>query len=140
MPSGYLAGAYLKGKVINNGTTTVAAGGTVQADLDTAGWNTLIVMFRIGNGTTPATASTDLSNPAVVPYEDDGVTLWNGGTVNNNGMSPDLTVRSATLTSNVAYVAFRYSVVGIDKVRVAITNNNVAALQGATAIYYLSRF
>lgn len=123
-----------KGKVINLGSGTIVAGGNVQADLDVTGYSTLIVLARIGNGTTPATAAGDISY-SVVAYEDDGVTLFPAGQV--LGINADLALRAASLSGNVAWKADRYSLGGIDKVRVALVNNNVAPLQGGTVIYYL---
>lgn len=129
-----LSHPFAKGKAINNGATTVAASGTVTADLITVGYVTLEILFRLGNATTPATAAADL-NGFLQAYEDDGSTIFGGGGV----IVPDVTQAAAILASNVAYIAKRYVLGGKDKVRVAIINNNVAALQGATAVYFLQK-
>lgn len=137
MPSGYEPGAYIKGKAVNLGSTTLGAGTAVTADLDTAGYSVLVVMFRIGNATTPATAAGDCT-ASVHFYEDDGTTLFPAGIV--AGISSDFSLRSASLTSNVAYISTRYNIAGVDKVQLRLTNSNVAPLQGATITYFLSRY
>lgn len=129
---------YAKGKIINNGATTLAASGVAVADLATAGFTTLVVSFRLGNATTPATASGDIT-AGVTPYEDDGVTLPNGGTTTTAILTPDVVLRAATLQTNVAFYIARYVLGGMDKVKVSILNNNAVALQGATATYFLQK-
>lgn len=120
-------------KAINLGTTPLAAAGTANVDIDVSGTSQLTVFFSIGNATTPATANTD-ANGGVNLYSDDGTNLvgptpW--------FIAPDFIVRAQTLTSNVSYMAQRYNVSGYTKVRLNLTNNNVAPLQGALAIVFL---
>lgn len=121
-------------KIINNGAATLGAGATAWADLNVVGFSTLTVVFRIGNATTPATAAGDC-NAGIGYYEDDGVTMV--PPLGAAYMLPDTTVRAATLTGSYSYSVLRYNVASLSKVRVQLTNNNVAALQGATAVVYL---
>lgn len=122
---------------VDNQTTTLGSTSTVTADVDVSGYSVLTVLYRIGNATTPATAAADLT-PALTVYEEDGTTIFPGGAV-GFGIASDANIRTANLGSNIAFIGHRYNVVGIDKVQVRITNNNVAPLQGAKAIAYLQR-
>src|SRR5258706_10628260 len=47
---------YASGKAINLGASTLAAAATSTVDLVTAGYQSALLLARIGNATTPATA------------------------------------------------------------------------------------
>lgn len=133
---GFPVHGFAKGRAVDLGSTTLANGGFAVADLETAGFNTLTVLYRIGNATTPATAATDAVAVATF-YEDDGTTLFPAGVAAN--IIPDVTVRAASLSGSTAFIAWRFYLRGIDRVRVGISNLNASPLQGATVIYYLAR-
>lgn len=131
---------YASGKLINLGVTTIAAaGGAAQADLVTAGYQYLTVMARLGNATTPATAAADLAF-SMQGFEDDDTTPFPNPVSGPVTFNPDLALRAISLTTNVAYIAQRYLLAGISKMRGYITNNNATtALQGGTIIYFLQK-
>jgi hypothetical protein len=129
---------FAKGKAINGGATPLAAAGSLTADLDCTSWQSLLILARIGNGATPATALGDLGL-TVTPFEDDGTTLFPSGFAGGIPLVPVATPIVAALSAPVAYVAQKFDLLGLDKVRIAVKNNNVAGLQGATAIYELLR-
>lgn len=127
---------YASGKAINLGVTTLGAAATSTVDLVTAGFQSAYLLARIGNGTTPATALGDLAL-TVLAYEDDGTTLFPGGVAAGAPLVATSTPIAAALTSPAAYVAQTFDLKGIDKLKLNLKNNNVAALQGATIVYYL---
>lgn len=135
---GYALNGFAKGRVIDNGAATVApGGGFASGDIDTTGYQYLTIMARIGNATTPAAAAADV-NISVIGYEDDGVTTFPAG--NLNGINSDFSLRTPTLTAPYAYMALRFNLNGLDRVKVLVLNNNATtALQGALAIYFLGR-
>jgi hypothetical protein len=131
-----LAHIYSKGKAINLGVATIASGANVAADIITVGFVSMVIQARIGNATTPATAAADISY-SLVPYEDDGTTLFPAGQA--LGMNARLALRGVSLGTNVAFKADLFDLGGVDKIRVFLVNNNVGALQGGTVIYYLQK-
>lgn len=131
---------YASGKLINLGVSTIgAAGGAAQADLVTAGYQYLTVMARLGNATTPATAAADLAL-SMQGFEDDDTIPFPNPVAGPVTFNADVVLRAISLTGNVAYIAQRYLIAGISKMRGYITNNNATtALQGATLIYFLQK-
>jgi hypothetical protein len=127
-----IAHPYAKGKAIDLGATPLGTGATSTADLVTTGFATLIALWRIGNATTPATALGDLT-AFISPYEDDGSTVF------PTAATPDLVVVAAALSGNFAVAGRRYTLGGIDKVKISLTNNNAGGLQGARAVYFLQK-
>lgn len=123
---------YAKGKAFDLGVSTIASGGAAFADLVTVGFAVVTIFWRIGNATTPATASGDINGYLNV-YEDDGTVLY------AVGLTPDFAPVAATLSGSTAYQAKRYLLNGVDKVRVNLQNNNAAPLQGGRAVYYLQK-
>lgn len=122
---------YAKGKAVNLGSTPLAAAGQSVGDVVTAGYSTITVLSRIGNGTTPATASGDIAG-GLLMFEDDGTTL-------SPSTLSATQLRIATLSGSVAWQVNQYPLGGIDKVRIVVQNNNAGALQGATAVYFLQK-
>lgn len=129
---------FAKGKVINLGVTPLGAGSNTSADLVTTGYQYLTLLARLGNATTPAGAAGDLTLN-LAAYEDDGTTVFPGGLTGAAGITADQVIRAAALSGNFAQVGNRYILGGIDKVSVKLTNNNIGALQGATAVYFLQK-
>lgn len=127
---------YASGKAINLGAATLAAAATSTVDIVTAGFQSIALLARIGNATTPATALGDLILTAMA-YEDDGTTPFPGGVAGGTALIATSTPIAAALTTSVAYIAQTFNVFGIDKLKLNLKNNNVAALQGATIVYYL---
>lgn len=113
-------------KAINQGATTTGAGTTVVARVTTNGFSGLVVIAKIGNGTTPATAAGDVI-VSVQPYDDDGTTI------NATNLTPT-TTGTATLTGNIAAIVATYDLHGLENVQVSLKNNNVAALQAGTVV------
>jgi hypothetical protein len=120
-----VAHAYAKGKTHN--AVSLPAGNIASADLTTTGYDTLTVLWRMTGG-----AAGDLTG-WVVPYEDDGTTVWSNGNV-----LPNETTTAAALAGGVVYLVRTYKLRGIDKVAVRAQNNNVGA-QTLTAIYFLQK-
>lgn len=127
---------YASGKAINLGVTPLTAAATSTVDLVVAGYQSMLLLGRIGNVTTPATALGDLIL-TVMGYEDDGTTKFPGGVAAGAALAATSTPIAAALTTNVAYTAQTFDLKGFDKLNLNLKNNNVANLQGATLIYYL---
>lgn len=123
-----------KGKLVDLGVATLAAGASQQGDLDTSGYTTMIVLARLGNATTPATAAGDLGI-FISAWEADGVSTFPAPS--GFALTPSATLIAAALSGSVAFAAFRYDIMGIDKIHYQLKNNNVGALQGARLDYYL---
>jgi hypothetical protein len=128
--------AYAKGKVVSLGTTPlVGGGGIASANLVTAGYQWLFLIARIGNATTPATAAGDIGVFASAADDDSTFPL----VIDSWSSDGTVVTRAPTLNGNTAFTVKRINLAGVDFVRVNLQNNNVAALQGGTAIYYLQK-
>lgn len=114
---------------IDKGVLTVGAAGTAVADVATVGYMQMAVIARIGNATTPATALADVS-VSVQAYDDAGVLV----PIN---LPVAATSPANVLATNVANALSVYNLYGIEKVKVTLTNNNVAALQAANVVVAL---
>lgn len=90
---------------INNLTTTVAASGTVTADLVTTGFNEITLIARLGNATTPATAAADISM-TVQPYDD-------AGNIVPISLPVDFTSPANTLAASIANALADYQLDGV---------------------------
>lgn len=108
---------------------TLAAGGALTFDQVVAGSSSLTVISRIGNATTPATASSD-NNTFIMPFLSDRTTL------SPQGVSA---VTSGTsLSAGTAWVVKQFNLCGIERIRMQLGNANVAALQGAQIDWFIS--
>lgn len=120
---------YAKGLLSNLGSTPLAATAELTVDLVTIGYASLIVLARLGNATTPASATADL-NQYVLPYLPDG-------TLHAQGLIP---VRNgAVLSPGVAWRTQSILLEGVEKVSVRLVNLNAGALQGARLDYFLQK-
>jgi hypothetical protein len=139
MPDGFPSGGSFKGRAFNLGSTTLAANASLQADLDTAGFSQLLVMARIGNASTPATAAGDLGL-FISYYEDDGTTLFPAPLATGFSVTASAQIVSAALSAPVAFTAVRFDLAGVDKVHFQLKNmNGTTAFQGASLSWYLKR-
>jgi type IV pilus biogenesis protein CpaD/CtpE len=112
---------HIKGKGLSAVSVT-GGGGTQTFDLPVSGFVSLVLLARM-----TASASGDLA-VAVQAYEDDGTTAF------AVSLPTDQAVASA-LNAGVARLLASYKLNGIDKVKVTVTNTNVAA-QTVTVVYY----
>jgi hypothetical protein len=114
---------------IDKQTTTTGAAGTQTVDVVTTGFNTMTVIARIGNAATPATALGDVA-VTVQAYDDLGVLV----PIN---LPVAITSPANVLAANVANALAVYSLFGIEKVKITLTNNNAGALQNANVVVAL---
>ena len=107
----------------------LANGVALVQDVELAGSEWLSVIGVVGTAATPATAAGDVI-VTVRAFLDDSKDAANpqNATIVPINLAVDAVSIANTLVSSRAYLGNRYRVAGLRRVRIAVTNNNVAAM------------
>lgn len=121
--------------LVQSKNASLATTGTMTVDISTTGMEILHVYTQLGSAGSPATATAD-NNTYVLPYVPSGVS---GGTttytVGPQSVSVFLSSGPGGPNSGVVATHKQYNVKGLEKVRVNLQNNNVAALPGQIDVF-----
>lgn len=106
-------------------SSSVAAGATLNQDVQLGGNEWLTVIAVVGTSGNAAGAAGDVS-VNVLPYLDDAAPGSSTGTLSPLTLGTADTV-AATLSSSRAYILARYRVAGLRRVQIQAKNNNAGA-------------
>lgn len=120
-----IVGSHVYSQQKTHNAVVIAFGATSAADLVTTGFQTLLLAARMTAG-----AASDLA-VAVQPYEDDGTTLFA-----QNLPTQTIGTVAAALSGGVSRLQNAYSLLGVSKVNIQITNNH-AGPETVTCVAYL---